>query len=66
MYLSGMWLGGPKTYTRKTWLKDDWTMCSKYGTPSRLNIQHNWGGGLLYDHLTSTGVFTLIMNKIFI
>ena len=39
-------------------------MCSKYDNRSRLNSQHNWRD--LYDHLTSTRIFTLRINKIFI
>jgi hypothetical protein len=31
---------------------------------SKLNSQHDWED--LYDQLPSTGIFTLIMNKIFI
>ena len=42
----------------------DWTKCSKYVEHSKLNSQHDWED--LYDQLLSTGIFTLIMNKIFI
>ena len=36
-------------------------MCSKYENHSRFNGQYNWDE--LYDHLMSTRIFTLIMNK---
>lgn len=32
-------------------LDRDWTMCSRFINHFRCNIQHNWGGGLLYDRL---------------
>ena len=41
----------------------DWIARSKFHNCARLNNQHNWED--LYDHLMSTGTFTLIMNKIF-
>ena len=37
-------------------------MCSKYDKHSRFNNHHNWRD--LYDHLMSTRILTLIMNKI--
>ena len=38
-------------------------MCSKCTNSFRLNNQIDQGH--LHDHLTSMGIFTLIMNKIF-
>jgi hypothetical protein len=40
-------------------------MCSKYFDYSKFNNQHKLGGDL-YDHLMSTGIFTMILSKIFI
>ena len=50
-------------------LERDWTACLKYDNHSRLDSQHNWGKGgggeeTVYDHLMSTRIFALIMNKI--
>ena len=42
-------------------IKRYWTPCSKFVNKSRLNNQNHWGN--LYDYLTSTKIFTLIMNK---
>lgn len=43
------------------------TTCSKYDTRPRFNSGHNCGGGMvdLYDHFTSTRIFTLETNKLF-
>ena len=44
------------------------TTCSKYDTRPRFNSGHNCGGGGmvdLYDHFTSTRIFTLETNKLF-
>ena len=46
--------------------KRDWTTCSKYDFKHcRLSSQHH-NGGALYNHLMSTRILTLMMNKIFI
>jgi hypothetical protein len=65
LYLSGIWLNvAPRTDTIRHLFKRDWSTCSKYDIHSRFNNQHN--GEDLYDHLMSTRIFTLMMNKIFI
>ena len=42
-------------------------MCSYHVNHSRFNSQHDWEwgerGARLYDHLISTNIITLIMNK---
>ena len=49
-------------------MKRDNIACSKYDNHFRLNLIVNItlgeGGDDLYDHLMSTPIFTLIMNKI--
>ena len=42
----------------------DWVVCSKYDNHFSFNSEHNLGD--MFDHLMSTRIFTLIMNKIFI
>jgi hypothetical protein len=66
--VSGMWLGvAPRTDTKCVCLgivfKREWPTCSKYDNHSKFNSQHNWED--LHDHLMSTRIFTLIINKIF-
>ena len=41
----------------------NWTTCLEYDNHSRFNNQYNWMD--LYDHLKSTRIFNLIMNKTF-
>ena len=41
-----------------------WIVCSCCGNHYRLNSQHN--RGKLYDHLMSTQIFTLMINKVFV
>ena len=41
--------------------KRDWTTCLKYDEHPKLNDEHTWD-----DHLMSTKIFTLIMDKTFI
>ena len=62
LYLSGIRLGVSRRMdTKKTRVKSDQIMCSKYGNYSKFNDnQHNWED--LYDCLMSTRIFTLIMN----
>jgi hypothetical protein len=48
----------------KTVFERDWNTCSKYDNHFQLDSEDNLGD--LYDHLMSTQIFTLIMNKIFI
>ena len=65
LYLSGGWLGADlRTDTQKN-------MCLKEIGPelnshfSRFNSQDRFGGGcVLYDHLMTTRIFTLRMDKI--
>jgi hypothetical protein len=51
---------------KKHAFKRDWTMCSNYVNYSRLNGNHEFGGGDLHDHLMSTRALTSILNKIII
>ena len=53
----------PRTdYHKDMWFERDWTACLQCDSHSRLNNQYNWDS--LYDHLISTRIFTLTMNKI--
>ena len=63
-YLDGMWLGlDLRINTKKTRVNKEWTTCSN-ATHCRLKSQH--GQGNMYDHLTCTRIFTLIMDDLFI
>jgi hypothetical protein len=39
-----------------------WFVCLKYDNPSRLNNQHNWGRGVLYDHFLSKVIHPNLHN----
>ena len=56
--------GSKKGYHKDTCLLKDWIACSNYNTQSRSNSQLYLKG--LYNHLMSTRIFTLIMNKMFV
>ena len=38
-------------------------MCLNYASHSRLNDEHDRGGGDLFDHLMSTRIFFPVMNE---
>ena len=68
LYLSGAWLGVDlrmDTKKEHNVFKRDQITCLKYVYYSRLNSQHHNCKGL-NDHLMSTGILNLIMNKMFI
>ena len=52
---------GTFSSTNLYFLERDWTACSKFDNHSRLNSQHNCRN--LYEDLTSTRIFTLLMNR---
>ena len=54
---------GLRTDTKKTCFKKIWDYVLQICYHSKLNSQHDQGD--LYDHLISTRISTLIMNKIF-
>jgi hypothetical protein len=59
--------GSKNGYQEYMYLLEYCIACSKYDNHSRLTSKHSCvGGGDMYDHLMSTGKFTLTMNKIFI
>ena len=64
------WCVAPRTDSKtKHVFRKDRIACSEYDDyPQKMVNRTNWGGGMrdLYDHSTSTRIFTLRMNKIFI
>lgn len=66
LYLSGMWLGqAPKTNTKRdTWLKEIRLHAENVITNlgSTMNVIRERG---LYDHLMTTRISTLTINKVF-
>ena len=66
LYLSGMWFRAvPRMDVTDTCFTGNKVACSKYDNYFKFNSQHNSGKGGLYDHLMSTRIITLIMNKFF-
>jgi hypothetical protein len=60
---------GSKNWYQKTYicLRRDQNVRSIHGNQSRLNNQHNWGGGgWVYDHLTSMMTLPFIIDHILI
>jgi hypothetical protein len=60
---------GLEQFPKRHELLKDWTMCLDFDNHFLLNSHHNAtrdpGEHDLYDHLMSTKIFTLIVNKIF-
>lgn len=61
LYLSAMRLDvAPRPYTKRHVFIGHWTMFSKYANRYRFNSQHKWKD--LYDHLTSTRIFSMMTH----
>lgn len=56
------WFASKNGLSQRHVIQRDWTACLQCDSHSRLSNQYNWDG--LYDHLISTRIFTLTMNKI--
>ena len=66
MYMSDTWFGVvPRTDTKNKHIKKDFGLFTQ-NMMTIIGLVFNGMGAGLYDHLVSTRIFTLIINKLFI